>query len=76
MKWLKDLPDMVLIALMVVCVFGFIVTLPPIAHAAPPAVPDWCDMVASIGTIDTYYCQPDNGPNFLTNSVGFIALEQ
>lgn len=44
-----------------------------VASSAPP---DVCEQVAKVGDIVYYYCDPDDGPSFVTNSVGFIVLEQ
>jgi hypothetical protein len=44
------------------------------AHAAPAAggklTP--CDPIALAGNVVVYYCEPDDGPSFYVNSVGFM----
>jgi hypothetical protein len=44
-------------------------------QAAPADPVPLCLAVAKAGTIDIYYCEPDVGPSFLINSVGFMAVE-
>lgn len=41
-----------------------------IAHAAP-TVP-MCEAINQAGAITVYLCEPDNGPPYLVNSVGFM----
>lgn len=35
-----------------------------------------CVKTATTGAIDYWYCTPDEGPSFVANSVGFVAIEQ
>lgn len=49
-----------------------------VAQAAPPAPPTIaeCDAIAQAGGIVVYRCQPDSGPSFLVNSMGFMLGEE
>lgn len=35
-----------------------------------------CTKIATTGPLDYYYCEPEIGQPFYTNSVGFMLLEQ
>lgn len=35
-----------------------------------------CDPIALAGNVVIYFCEPDNGPSFYVNSVGFMFIEQ
>jgi len=42
-------------------------------HAAS-SKPDACELVGTTGAIVVYFCQPDNGPDFLVNNIGFMQV--
>jgi len=44
-------------------------------HAAPNK-PDACELVGTTGAIVVYFCEPDNGPSFLVNNIGFMAVAE
>jgi len=46
---------------------------PPVANAAP-SEPGACTHVATTGAIVVYFCQPDTGPDFLVNNIGFMQV--
>lgn len=45
---------------------------PPVQAAPIAPVPDYCVLTSTIGPIATYFCEPDVGPDYLTNNVGWI----
>lgn len=63
------------IAFYAVIVAASLLVLAAPADAAPSAPADVCEKVASIPSIDVYYCQPDYGLPFYINSLGFMTLE-
>lgn len=57
--------------LITLCVYIYF-NSPPV-HAAPIApVPEYCVLTSTIGAITTFFCEPDIGPDYLTNNVGWI----
>lgn len=44
------------------------------AKAAKPPVPVICETVATAGAIVYYWCEPDDAPAFLANSMGFMQI--
>lgn len=51
---------------------------PEPVQAAPVAdgIVKMCTKIATTGPIDYYYCEPEIGQPFYTNSVGFMVLEE
>lgn len=47
----------------------------PVQAAGDSELSDACEAVAQAGAIIYYYCEPDIGPHFLANNMGFIARD-
>lgn len=65
----------IIIATIILCSagYGLVQFAQPVQAATPK--PQECELVAVTGAIVTYYCEPDNGPSFLVNNIGFLAIE-
>lgn len=50
----------------------WLVQLAQPVHAADK--PDNCELVGTTGAIVIFFCEPDNGPAFLVNNVGFMQV--
>lgn len=46
----------------------------PVQAAADSKLTDACVAVAQAGAIVYYYCEPEIGPRFVANSVGFVVI--
>jgi hypothetical protein len=66
----------VILAALILCLAGYwlVESVQPV-HAAG-SKPEECELVAVTGAIVVYYCEPDDGPAFLVNNIGFMAIEQ
>lgn len=76
MKWDWLRSDLLVLSLIILGAILLVVVSPPV-HAAPSndgVV--FCEKTATTGDIDYYYCEPNIGPSFVANSVGFLQLEQ
>lgn len=56
-----------------ITIFGGMLLKPVVA--AQPAVPP-CEAINTAGAITIYRCEPDEGPPYLVNSVGFMEGEE
>ena len=71
MNWLRD--DKLVLALIVSVGVAFaLVDASQPAQAAPSATVPMCEAINQAGAITVYLCEPDNGPPYLVNSVGFM----
>lgn len=76
MNWLRnDLLVLILIVLVAIAL-GFSPMLIPVQAAEPTNIVTACVKIATTGEIDYWYCQGDEGPAFVANSMGFLAIEQ
>jgi len=70
---------LITLAATLLCLVGYgLVEFAQPVQAAPVATGKLtpCDAIALAGSIVIFYCEPDNGPSFWVNSVGFMAVEQ
>ena len=51
--------------------WGLVQWAQPVQAAAKP---DACELAGTTGAIVVYYCEPENGPPFYVNNVGFMAV--
>lgn len=58
--------------LVVLLIITFLLAIPITVNAA---IPDVCEEVVSIGLLKVFYCEPDIGPPFYLNSLGFMLLD-
>lgn len=43
---------------------------------AAPSKPDACELSGTTGAIVVYYCEPENGPPYYVNNVGFMVVAE
>lgn len=56
----------------------FVTLLPPVqaAEGGAPITSDNCELVGEVEDIRNYYCEPDFGPAYFQNSVGFVVVAE
>lgn len=75
--WLSE--NWYIIAVLIIMAVGTVIiaaTPPTVVQAAPvaPVSVVMCVKTATTGPIDFYLCSPETGPEFITNSVGFMQV--
>lgn len=58
----------------IMVVNGVLSGLKALAVHAAPSQPDACEPIAHAAGIDYYFCEPDDAPAFLANSMGFMQV--